>query len=108
MPRPSRIAPRLAFALAGLWLAACQAVPPSPPTAVPPTPLPAPTPTLPQPTVTRPAPTPSPTPGFVPTPPPLEAAAAGGAAGLDSRFGIAEGFRDPAVMADLGAGWERV
>jgi hypothetical protein len=27
---------------------------------------------------------------------------------LDPRFGIAEGFRDPAVMADIGAGWERV
>jgi hypothetical protein len=28
--------------------------------------------------------------------------------GLDPRFGIAEGFRDPSVMADIGAGWERV
>src|ERR671935_2843449 len=27
---------------------------------------------------------------------------------VDSRFGIAEGFRRPTVMADLGAGWERV
>lgn len=27
---------------------------------------------------------------------------------LDPRFGIAEGFRDPQVMADLGAGWERI
>jgi hypothetical protein len=27
---------------------------------------------------------------------------------LDARFGIAEGFRDPEVMADIGAGWERV
>jgi hypothetical protein len=26
----------------------------------------------------------------------------------DTRFGIAEGFRDPAVMADIGAGWERL
>jgi hypothetical protein len=26
----------------------------------------------------------------------------------DSRFGIAEGFRNPAVMADIGAGWERL
>src|ERR1700704_1055473 len=26
----------------------------------------------------------------------------------DSRFGIAEGFRNPGVMADLGAGWERL
>lgn len=27
---------------------------------------------------------------------------------LDSRFGIAEGFRDAALMADVRAGWERV
>jgi hypothetical protein len=27
---------------------------------------------------------------------------------VDSRFGIAEGFRRPTVMADLGGGWERV
>ncbi|MBV9546543.1 MAG: hypothetical protein JOY61_19410, partial [Chloroflexi bacterium] len=27
---------------------------------------------------------------------------------LDPRFGVAEGFRDPDVMADIGAGWERV
>lgn len=27
---------------------------------------------------------------------------------LDPRFGVAEGFRNPATMADLGAGWERV
>src|ERR1700687_3979610 len=26
----------------------------------------------------------------------------------DSRFGIAEGFRNPGVMTDLGAGWERL
>ena len=26
----------------------------------------------------------------------------------DVRFGIAEGFRNPAVMADIGAGWERL
>src|SRR5437764_6787056 len=26
----------------------------------------------------------------------------------DTRFGIAEGFRNPAVMADLNAGWERL
>jgi hypothetical protein len=26
----------------------------------------------------------------------------------DTRFGIAEGFRDPSVMADIGAGWERL
>jgi hypothetical protein len=41
----------------------------------------------------------------VPTPPPLEQPAA---TGLDPHFGIAEGFRNPAVMADIGAGWERV
>jgi hypothetical protein len=28
--------------------------------------------------------------------------------GLDPRFGIAEGFRDPQMMADIGAGWERI
>jgi hypothetical protein len=28
--------------------------------------------------------------------------------GLDPRFGVAEGFRDPGVMADISAGWERV
>jgi hypothetical protein len=28
--------------------------------------------------------------------------------GLDPRFGVAEGFRNPTVMADMGAGWERV
>ena len=27
---------------------------------------------------------------------------------LDPRFGVAEGFRNPTTMADLGAGWERV
>jgi hypothetical protein len=26
----------------------------------------------------------------------------------DNRFGIAEGFRNPGVMADIGAGWERL
>ncbi|MCA1646067.1 MAG: hypothetical protein LC797_11580 [Chloroflexi bacterium] len=26
----------------------------------------------------------------------------------DTRFGVAEGFRNPTVMADLGAGWERL
>jgi hypothetical protein len=40
----------------------------------------------------------------VPTPPPLEPVASS----LDPRFGIAEGFRNPAVMADIGAGWQRV
>src|SRR6202011_4928623 len=39
------------------------------------------------------------------TPLPLQTPNPGG---LDPRFGIAEGFRDPAVMADIGAGWERV
>jgi hypothetical protein len=40
-----------------------------------------------------------------PTPLPLQTPSPGG---LDPRFGIAEGFRDPSVMADIGAGWERV
>jgi hypothetical protein len=39
------------------------------------------------------------------TPLPLEMPNPGG---LDPRFGIAEGFRDAATMADIGAGWERV
>src|SRR5436309_2232738 len=26
----------------------------------------------------------------------------------DTRFGIAEGFRNPSVMSDIGAGWERL
>ncbi len=39
------------------------------------------------------------------TPLPLQTPSPGG---LDARFGIAEGFRNPAVMADIGAGWERV
>jgi hypothetical protein len=39
------------------------------------------------------------------TPLPLQTPNPGG---LDPRFGIAEGFRDPTVMADVGAGWERV
>jgi hypothetical protein len=39
------------------------------------------------------------------TPLPLQTPNPGG---LDPRFGIAEGFRDPQVMADIGAGWERI
>ena len=27
---------------------------------------------------------------------------------LDTRFGVAEGFRNPGAMADIGAGWERL
>ncbi|HLZ29695.1 MAG TPA: hypothetical protein VKV73_20440 [Chloroflexota bacterium] len=47
----------------------------------------------------------SPSPLPPPTPLPLQTPNPGG---LDPRFGIAEGFRDPAVMAAIGAGWERV
>jgi hypothetical protein len=47
--------------------------------------------------------TPGPAPPF--TPLPLQTPNPGG---LDPRFGIAEGFRDPAEMADIGAGWERI
>jgi len=36
------------------------------------------------------------------------AAVAQSAPSLDSRLGVAEGFRDPSVMADLQAGWERI
>jgi hypothetical protein len=39
---------------------------------------------------------------------PVQAAPAGIGPVPDTRFGIAEGFRDPAVMADIGAGWERL
>src|SRR2546421_374579 len=35
-----------------------------------------------------------------------ESSAAPGVA--DARFGIAEGVRNPSVMADIGAGWERL
>src|SRR5918911_2114306 len=35
-------------------------------------------------------------------------AAPSNAAAADSRFGVAEGYRNPGVMADLGAGWERL
>ncbi len=52
--------------------------------------MPSPTPVLPKPPIT-PLPLQTPNPG-----------------GLDPRFGIAEGFRDSTVMADVGAGWERV
>ena len=40
----------------------------------------------------------------------LPASAAPVAAGpvADTRFGVAEGFRNPGVMADIGAGWERL
>jgi hypothetical protein len=48
-------------------------------------------------------PTRGPAPPF--TPLPLQTPNPGG---LDPRFGIAEGFRDTTVMADIGAGWERV
>jgi hypothetical protein len=40
-----------------------------------------------------------------PTPLPLQTPDPGG---LDAHFGIAEGFRNPPVMAAVGAGWERV
>jgi hypothetical protein len=54
-----------------------------------------------------PQPIATPTPGPRPrvTPLPLQTPNPGG---LDPRFGVAEGFRDPQVMADVGAGWERV
>jgi hypothetical protein len=111
MPGLCRVAPRFALTLASLWLVACQAAPPTPPTPAPamPTTNPAGPASTPAPRATA-APaataTPLPTP-HVPTPPPLEPVAAG-TASLDPRFGIAEGFRNPAVMSDIGAGWERV
>jgi hypothetical protein len=39
---------------------------------------------------------------------PAHAEAAGAAPIADARFGVAEGFRNPSVMADIGAGWERL
>ena len=70
-----------------------------------PTPTPTPTPTdTPAPTQTE-APRGTPTPKPPVTPLPLQTPDPGG---LDSRFGVAEGFRDPLAMADIGAGWERV
>ena len=47
--------------------------------------------------------TPTPKPPI--TPIPLQTPVPGN---LDPRFGVSEGFRDAAVMADIGAGWERV
>ena len=62
-----------------------------------------------EPVTATPRSTPPPTPTNGPRPPftplPLQTPDPGN---LDPRFGIAEGFRDPAVMADIGAGWERV
>jgi hypothetical protein len=52
-----------------------------------------------------PGPTARPTPHPPFTPLPLQTPDPGN---LDPRFGIAEGFRNPASMADIGAGWERV
>src|ERR1700736_3610221 len=39
---------------------------------------------------------------------PVSAAPAAVGPVADTRFGIAEGFRNPSVMADIGAGWERL
>jgi hypothetical protein len=38
----------------------------------------------------------------------LSGSPAAAAPSLDTRLGIAEGFRNPAVMADIHAGWERL
>lgn len=95
------IATRCVLALATLWLSACQAPAPPSPSPVPPTQAPSPSPVLPTalpPTLTAVR--------TVPTPPPLESTPAG--TRLDPRFGIAEGFRNARMMADIGAGWERV
>ena len=51
------------------------------------------------------APEGTPTPKPPITPIPLQTPVPGN---LDPRFGVSEGFRDAAVMADIGAGWERV
>jgi len=97
--------PTSGLALLLVLLLGCQ---PAPPAGPPPMPLA--TPTVP-PAPVVPAPTLSPTAtrqlSRVPTPPPLEPVGNGGST-LDARFGVAEGFRNPAVMSDIGAGWERV
>jgi hypothetical protein len=106
---------RVALLLATLWLSACQSAPP----AAQDTPVPTPTPTeRPAALATRPPPTATPQPQAQPTrseypgigeppitPLPLQTPNPGG---LDPRFGVAEGFRNAPVMADVGAGWERV
>ena len=98
---------RLALALV-LLTSACQAAPATPTQ----TPVsPSPTQAAPAPTSTGTVPPQSPTPNATSTPKPpitplpLQTPNPGG---LDPRFGIAEGFRNPGVMADIGAGWERV
>jgi polysaccharide biosynthesis protein PslG len=100
---------RLTLALALVLIsAACQPapVPPTQPTpgltpaaATPTNPPATALPAAPLPSLTRAGPQPPPTPLPLQTPVP---------GGLDPRFGIAEGFRNPSVMADVGAGWERV
>jgi hypothetical protein len=88
-----------------LLLSGCQAaVPPVAPTTSARPPV-SPSPTAAQ--LAAPSATSVPTRGPAPpfTPLPLQTPNPGG---LDPRFGIAEGFRNPAVMADIGAGWERV
>src|SRR4029077_16446813 len=50
--------------------------------------------------------TPTPNVKAVPTPPPVDPTPVGQS--LDPHFGIAEGFRNAAVMSELGAGWERI
>lgn len=103
-------ATRLLFALV-LLTAACQPSPAPTPTGAPtaaPTERPptAASTSTPVPTQGTPPPITAPTPYGTPfTPIPLQTPNPGG---LDPRFGIAEGFRDPNVMADIGAGWERI
>jgi hypothetical protein len=80
---------------------------PTPAPTVTPSPEPTPTPTnTPSPTATPthvPEGTPTPKPPV--TPIPLQTPVPGN---LDPRFGVSEGFRNAAVMANIGAGWERV
>jgi len=108
-----------------LLLGGCAPAPspvPTAPLAAPtPTPTPEPVPTAHPPatatataTALAPEPAPAPTAAAPPTPAPRPATPTVPAippratAGLDPRFGIAEGFRNPAVMAELRAGWDRV
>ena len=91
---------RAFLALSLLTLSACTSAPPPPPD---PTRAVEPTPTVATQQPAQPTPTPIPRPPF--TPLPLQTPNPGN---LDPRFGVAEGFRDAATMAYLGAGWERV
>jgi hypothetical protein len=93
----------LLAALTLLLATACEPNTPPPPPTRAPTEPPTPTPPSGQPTPLALPTRSGPQAPF--TPLPLQTPNPGG---LDPRFGIAEGFRNPEVMADIGAGWERI